>query len=379
MIVLLAAFAMGLQNRPMQTPIKHFVYIIQENIAFDHYFGTFPGADGIPAGAMLPSKPGGPPEVAPFHLSQTWIPHDLNHSWQAARTAMDDGKMDGFRGLNGRPICATPGTGSFPIDPEDIHPVDEPPVDTGRPPVSQGEQDSANQGAVRGGQFQNGRRWNLQPPVGPCPDWVKYTLSYYDYREIPNYWEYARKFTLCDAFFSSLPGPSEPNHLYTIAAQSGGMVNNPGPRVAGREDVYTFPTMVDLFEKSNVTWKYYDEKRNPHQHTLWNPLPGFRQFKENPKLMDHLVQLDQFYADVEKGDLPQVSWIVPTYNDSEHPPADSARGMWHVTDLVNAIMRSKNWKDTMIIVTWDDFGGFYDHVPPRRSTNTAMGRASRRS
>ncbi|MGC8668237.1 MAG: phospholipase C [Chthonomonadales bacterium] len=196
----------------------------------------------------------------------------------------------------------------------------------------------------------------LNPPPTPrVPETVQ---------DIPNYWAYAQHFTLCDHFFSSLSGPSEPNHLYTIAAQSGGLVNNPPPAVAGQDDVYTFPTMVELLEGSKVSWKYYDEKPNPKRHSLWNPLPGFTQIHDDPKRMDHLVPLAQFYEDLRTGHLPQVCWIVPTFADSEHPPADSARGMWHVTDLVNAVMQSRYWKDTAIIITWDDYGGFFDHVPP---------------
>ena len=141
-------------------------------------------------------------------------------------------------------------------------------------------------------------------------------------------------------------------------------MNNPGKGIEGEEGVFTFPTMVELLQNSGRTWKYYDEKPNPHKHTLWNPLPGFKKIAANPKLMAHLVSLDQFYRDLQTGDLPEVCWIVPTFADSEHPPADSARGMWHVTQLVNAVMGSEYWKDCAIIVTWDDFGGFYDHVPP---------------
>jgi phospholipase C len=93
-------------------------------------------------------------------------------------------------------------------------------------------------------------------------------------------------------------------------------------------------------------------------------MPGFRQFQRSPELMSHLVGLNQFYRDAKSGNLPEVCWIVPTPIDSKHPPADSAQGMRHVTDLVNAIMRSDAWKDTVIIITWDDYGGFYDHVAP---------------
>ena len=207
-------------------------------------------------------------------------------------------------------------------------------------------------------------RHRAEAPPGPPPDWVTNTLSYYDWHEIPNYWEYARRFTLCDAFFSSLAGPSEPNHLYTVAAQSGGLVNNPGRGIAGEDGVYSFTTLAELLQHSNHTWKYYDEKKNPKAHSLWNPMPGFKGISSSPEMMSHLVPLDEFYADAKANRLPEVCWIVPIAADSEHPPADSARGMWHVTGLVNAIMQSPAWTDSVIIVTWDDFGGFYDHVPP---------------
>ncbi len=122
--------------------------------------------------------------------------------------------------------------------------------------------------------------------------------------------------------------------------------------------------MAELLQNTGVSWKYYDEKANPHKHSLWNPLPGFKAFQKSPELMSHLVGLSELYADARAGTLPQVCWIVPTARDSEHPPADSARGMRHVTDMINAIMSGPNWKDTVIILTWDDYGGFYDHVMP---------------
>ncbi len=437
-MVLTAALAAPTSAQPATTPktvpmpLKHFVYIIQENISFDHYFGTFPGANGIPKGVKFAYRPGGAPEVAPFHLSQTHIPHDLNHSWQAAHVSADGGKMDGFLWGEWPQALAFYWKGPLPqLDPEDIMPVSGALVQAngtgggrraGRPRLrarraiaefdkdSDGKLDvqelaallatlpsphpdapavlqqfdadhngeigpleltaffrtqapqSGEDEAVAAGQLPT--QHLSAPPAGPTPPWVKNTLSYYDWHEIPNYWEYARRFTLCDAFFSSLAGPSEPNHLYTVAAQSGGLVNNPPRNIAGQDGVYTFPTMAELLEKSGVSWKYYDEKPDPHKHTLWNPMPGFRAFQKSPALMSHLVGLTQFYQDAKTGNLPNVCWIVPTAMDSEHPPADSARGMRHVTDLVNAVMRGPDWKDTVIIVTWDDYGGFYDHVAP---------------
>jgi len=426
-----------LKKVPM--PLKHFVYIIQENITFDHYFGTFPGANGISKGAKFAYQPGQAATETPFHLHQTAIPHDLNHSWQAAHVAANGGKMDGFLWAEWPQALAYYWKGTLPtLDPEDIMPVSGVlaqaggarggglrPIQRARALIRQFDADGDGKldgpemakavagtpslltaaGAIgattqavawlhqydRNGDGQIGpfematllravtpqgaegkavaagqlpTEHLTQPPAGPTPDWVHNTLSYYDWHEIPNYWDYARKYTLCDAFFSSVAGPSEPNHLYTVAARSGGLVNNPAPNLAGQDGVYTFPTMAELLEQSHVSWKYYDEKPDPHKHSLWNPMPGFRQFQKSPALMSHLVGLDQFYADVKAGTLPEVCWIVPTARDSEHPPADSARGMRHVTDLVNAIMGSSAWKDTAIIVTWDDYGGFYDHVAP---------------
>ena len=340
------------ENTP-EIPINHIVYIIQENITFDHYFGTYPGAGGIPADLKLPFRPGGKPEFGPFHLNKTAIPHDLNHSWQAAQVAYDGGKMDGFLWAEWPKALHYYWKGELPeINPAEIKPV----------PGLAGKGAPIFNNNIRNGQL-TGKRQKSSPSGRP-PDWVLNTLSYYDYHEIPNSWEYARRYTLCDRFFSSLTGPSEPNHLYSIAAQSGGLVNNPGPDIARKEAVYNFETAAELLQGNGISWKYYDGKPNPRLHSLWNPLPGFKNFTPNGELMKNVVPLADFFSDIKSGRLPSVCWIVPDGPDSEHPPHDSARGMWYVTELVNAVMTSDFWKDTAIIITWDDYGGFYDHVTP---------------
>jgi len=325
-------------------PIDHFIYIIQENHSFDSYFGTFPGANGIPAGTKLADQPNGPRTYAPFHLTRHAIPRDLSHSWQAAHTAWNNGAMDGFVWAEW-PESLRYFWGAQPLPTPNPNEVQEIPTPTPFPTPT-------------------------HPPKFPPPNWVLYTLGYMDHHEIPNYWEYARKFTLCDYFFSSLMGPSEPNHLYTIAAQSGGLVFNPPQPPSGEPGTYSFQTMVDLLESSNVTWKYYNGnvsltgQPKPKVHTLWSPLPAFEKFKNSPDLMAHLVPTEQFYDDLKKGVLPEVGWIVPSFRDSEHPPEDVQIGMRYVTRLVNAVMDSSYWQNTAIILVWDDYGGFYDHVPP---------------
>jgi phospholipase C len=346
-------------------PLNHFIYIIQENRTFDNYFGTYPGANGIPPGTTLPELPGGPLKVKPFHSTATHIPHDLQHTWQAARTAWNQGRMDGFlwaewpealRFYWGAKPVPTPIPGLV----ESVS-ISAPPVVRALSPNGAADDEDESAPDIEE-QTATALTPAAAPTLGSRPPWVLDTLGYLDFHEIPNYWEYARRFTLCDFFFSSLMGPSEPNHLYTVAAQSGGLVNNPGgPRV---EPTYSFPTMAELLRNSGVTWNYYTEQSNPHNHSWWNPLPGFEQFKSDPGLMSHLVKKAQFYADLKAGTLPQVCWVIPGFKDSEHPPQDVQVGMRYVTGLINAVMQSPYWKDTAIILVWDDYGGFYDHVPP---------------
>ena len=270
--------------------IEHILFLIQENHSFDNYFGTFPGADGLPPGTKMPLRPGEPGVVAPFHFTFT-ISHDLNHSWETAHASYNNGRMDGF-------ITAE-------------HSLD--------------------------------------------------TMGYYDDSDLPNYWAYAKKFTLCDRFYSSLMGPSLPNHLYTIAAQSGGEIRN---RALPPKGGYGFKTLAELLESSNISWKYYDGKANPHKFWLWNPLPGFTTFQNNRRLMSHLVPNTDYFKDLRNGTLPAVAWIVPNVRESEHPPVNLQLGMWYSTAFVNALMKSPYWKNTLLVITWDDYGGFYDHVPP---------------
>ena len=193
------------------------------------------------------------------------------------------------------------------------------------------------------------------------------TMGYYDGTDIPNYWAYAGQFILADRFFSSLAGPSLPNHLYTVAAQSGGLVGNiKQPPAEG----FDFATMAELLGSSGISWKYYEGGADPEEFGVWNPLPGFKTFMNSKELKSHLVDNTEYFRDLREGSLPSVAWIVPNFAESEHPPTsqhpptDIQLGMWYVTSLVNALMKSPYWRNSVLIITWDDYGGFYDHVPP---------------
>jgi phospholipase C len=199
------------------------------------------------------------------------------------------------------------------------------------------------------------------PDPSTRPTYVKNSISYYDYRILPNYWEYARKYTLCDAFFSSILGDSEPNHLYSVAAQSGALAYNVKKTETAQ---FLFRTLIDLLTPAQVTWKYYNAKTVATAPGVWNPLPAFPAVGGNPLLLSHIVETTEFYKDLQNGTLPQVCWLVPHGVQSEHPPQDIRKGMTHVTNLVNAVMKSAYWNTCAIIIIWDDSGGFYDHVAP---------------
>lgn len=319
--VLAAPAALFSQNAPAPIPgsekIEHVVWIIQENHSFDNYFGTFPGADGLPPSTCLPKMPGSKDCVKPFHMPPGQPLLDLEHSWETAHAVYDNGRMDGFVWTEGS----------------------------------------------------------------------SYTMGYYDEQDIPNYWNYARHYTLCDRFFSSEMTGSSPNHVFTVAAQSG-ETNNIGSlaqikRGMDDDDGFSFASIVKRFRGKNITWKYYVETKphpaggcvmnarlsnlacpDPKDFTLWNPLPGFKAIRENPAEMDRMVSQDQYFQDLKNGSLPQVSWIIPDFQDSEHPPEPLIQGMWYVTRAVNALMQSPYWKNTAIFLCWDDYGGFYDHALP---------------
>lgn len=154
-------------NSSSEIPINYFICIIQENHSFDNYFGTYPGANGIPPGTKLADRPNGPRIYKPFHLKGN-APSDLSHTWEAARTAWNHGAMDGFVWAEW-PEALAYYWGVKPIPTPDPDRVQGIPTPT---PVSLPPS---------------------QPPPSPPPSWVLNTLSYMDYTQIPNYWDYARK------------------------------------------------------------------------------------------------------------------------------------------------------------------------------------------
>ena len=332
--------------------IQHVVVIMQENRSFDSYFGTYPGADGIPRTAA-----GVPTVCVPDPIAHTCQRpfHDPNlvngggpHSAANAAADINKGRMDGFirqyhavlhtcRSVN--PNC------SFPL-----------PMDV---------------------------------------------MGYHDQREIPNYWAYAKSYVLQDHMFEANASWSLPQHLYMVSgwaaecatladpASCRNSLDTPvatGPKAEKFHNHYPtthydWTDLTYLLHKAKVSWRYYlNEGTQPDCEdpaavlcspkvqkakvpSIWNPLPSFTTVNDNKQLAN-IVPIAKFYADANKGHLPAVSWVVPSGVTSEHPPARVNVGEAYVTTLINAIMKSKDWSSTAIFLSWDDWGGFYDHVTP---------------
>jgi phospholipase C len=278
------------------TPIEHFITVMQENHTFDNYFGTYPGADGLPQGVCMPVNPKDPSNercVRPHHIEGQV--EDLDHSAATFETQYNKGRLDGFvYALNIR--------------------------------------------------NQNG----------------KLSMGHYDDRDLPYYWNLVDEYVVFDRFFSSDKGVSLSNHMFWVAAR--GVVESSVPPTG----FDGFPTIFDQLQASGVSWKFYvqnydsditfrtppdSEDADRISQVVWCPLLAMPRFVDDPTLSSHIVDLDEYYEDLRGNTLPAVSYIIPS-GASEHPPGSIRAG------------QSDSWESSAFLVTYDDWGGWYDHVPP---------------
>ncbi|MGB3681319.1 MAG: alkaline phosphatase family protein [Rubrobacteraceae bacterium] len=326
--------------------IDNVVIIAQENKSFDTYFGTFPGAEGIP---MRNGKPtvcskdpvNGKCETPYYNSKGTNLggPHDA----QAFTNSVNGGKMDGFLEMEraGRKVtCKGDGIEKY-FDPE-CSPADK----------------------------------------GAEPD----VMGYRDARDIPNYWRYAEEFVLQDRFFAPVRSASVPNNVARLngwaatcdtndPASCKSDLNIPNVRPKGAEpEKFSQTDITYLLHKNNVSWRYYVEKELKQGNTPLerNPMPSFTTVKQNGQL-GNIQDVENYYAAAKSGNLPAVSWVMSGPKNSEHPPASIQDGQAFVTRAINAVMQGPNWDTTAIFLTWDEWGGFYDHVPPVKVDQNGYG------
>ena len=297
-----------------RTPIKHVVFVVKENRTFDNLFGTFPGAKGVTVGMDTGSR------RPLIRGTDGRLPSDIPHCYRCAIQAWDKGKMDGFD----------------------------------------------------------------QPLTG------KWAYSQLHQSQIPNYWHWAERNVLFDDFFSSAWGPSFPNHLYTIAAQSSEARDNPRrppqsmsntfgcdappEQKVERYDTeghvgllrpcFDIPTEGDVLNRAHVPWAYYAATERQRGY-IWSAYSAIDRYRNDPaRWAKYIRPVDSLLGDIAANELPPVTWVTPRFELSDHPDYSLCHGENWSTQVVDAIMRSKMWKDTAIFLTWDDYGGFYDHVPP---------------
>src|SRR5215470_8016406 len=378
MSVLLASCTAGCQKdaaKPSVSPhrtyvvpagihkIKHVIIIMQENRSFDSYFGTFPGATGFRTrhgvrAVCVPNASGRC--TRPYHDAA-----DINgggpHNKRSAVADVNHGKMNGFI----RQARAARKTCHLNYDP----------ACAGR-----GRSD---------------------------------VMGYHTAAEIPNYWKYARHFVLQDHMFEPVKSWSLPDHLYLVSGWSAkcrtrspmSCANNIGgpytisqfgrairrQRATGRSPIdLAWTDITWLLAARHVSWAYYVQSgiqpdcanssaqtcfpvpQSPETPGIWNPLPLFGDVRQDHQL-GNIKPLSAYMRAARAGKLPSVCWLIPSGRNSEHPPASVHRGQAYVTAVINAAMRSADWKSTAIFLTWDDWGGFYDNVRPPKIDRNGYG------
>ena len=296
--------------------IEHVVIFVQENRSFDHYFGTYRAVRGFsdPAGGAF-AQPGYPApgfggRLMPFHLDTTKngeCTHDITHDWGPQHRAWNGGAMDAFV----REHVAAEGV---------------------------------SDGAL--------------------------TMGYYTRPDLPYYHALADAFTLCDRYHCSVIGPTDPNQLMLVSGTLDPDGRAGGPMLettTNRSPKFSWTTMPEQLRERGISWKVYTTPDNlsPEGDT---PFPLFTQYASDPELSSGAFGNQypaQFQADCQSGALPKVSWIWGPVTQSEHPPAPPTWGEYTTDQILQALTSNPElWAKTALFVTWDENGGFFDHVPP---------------
>lgn len=314
-------------------PIRHVVVVIQENRTFDNLFAGFPGADAPMTGRTHDGKT--------VELKQiTFARVTLDHFYKAGKTAYDHGAMNGF---------------------------------------------------------------DLIPPQAPFTKYTPY--SRVERSLIKPYWDMAQQYVLADHMFPTEWGPSFTAHLNLIAgtttvAQNESVVDMPmlnGAVVAGGCDspagtvtslitasgqylneagpfpCYSFRTIADVLDPANVSWTWYGAHW-PSGQSLWNAFGAIKKIRYGPDWSRHIVNTSkQVLVDAAAGKLPEVSWVIPTMPDSDHPGAGKPYGPSWVSAVVNAVGTGPDWQSSAVVIVWDDWGGWYDNVAPAQLDYRGLG------
>ncbi len=293
------------------SPIQHIVIIMQENRSFDNLFNGFPGADTAQSGM----NGGQSVALTPISLGDS---RDLNHSHTRWAQDWDNGRMDGFA------------------------------------------------------------------QSGMSPATLAY--SYVPEKDVEEYWTLAKQFVIGDRMFQSNTGPSFVAHQYMIAGQSAKVAENPtgsvwgcdaspdttaavladdGTETAGVFPCFDYQTIADLLDMKGVTWRYYAPSSADNFFIL-SAFQAVRHIRFGQDWQDNVISpSSRVLTDIQYGELAQVTWIVPDFAHSDHPGSGNEGPSW-VASIINALGKSQYWDSTAVFISWDDWGGWYDHVSPTK-------------
>ncbi len=324
-----------------RTPIKHVIIVVMENRSFDNVFRGFPGADTVRSGRGHAGQPIAL-QVAPFEGNC-----DPDHSHEAWIKDFNGGHMNGFDTTPASCIGANP---------------------------------------------------------SPTPAYYPY--GYVPYAEVKPYWDLASQFGVADRMFASQSGPSYPGHMYIIAGTSGNQTDDPSNalvwgcdapagttvpylasngQIAGTEFpcLYRQATMGNELDRYGIAWKYYSNNLSytatgQEYDVSTQPYDAFARVRFGPDWQGDVLSkqgVAREFFDIEAGQLPPVSWFNPPVIASDHAQATTNLGPDYVAALADALATSPAgyWRDTALFVTWDDPGGWYDHVAPRQLDRNGLG------
>jgi phospholipase C len=317
--------------------VGHIVVIVQENRTTDNLFPGFPGADTV---TTAPTQDRGTVALRPVRLEQG---PDVDHSHNNFLKQYDHGKMDGFDGVVAGHWA---GTAANPSD----------------------------------------------------------GLTYVPLDESKPYWDLAKQFTFGDRMFQSNSGPSFPAHLYLIAGTSSNVSENPAdvtwgcdgtpivtrladddpgavdgptapevPKTTTAPTCFDPPTLADRLEARNVSWTYYAPKIGTRNGDIWSAYDAVRHIRYGSGWTHVVSPENTILDDIRQNRLAQVSYVVPNFRESDHAAASDGSGPEWVATIANELGASRYWSDTVLIVTWDDWGGWYDHVKPPHRDKMGMG------
>jgi phospholipase C len=341
---------------PVVTPIQHIVIMVEENRSFNNMFAGYPGADTALKGACKPAAwcpKSGLIALHPVKLESTGVPlsgTDIDHSHHGFEVECAP---------NGKNVCQNDGFNLIRF----------------------------------------GESGNLQPAK-------RYPYAYVDRSETAPYWKLAQQYALADHMFFTETASSFISHQMmlsgTVALNDHQSVtdqpeeppwgcwspkgdvapildkNGTEHELPGVYPCFKWASIADLLDAKSVPWLFYvDKNPNPtgdFSGGVWNGFAAIHKIFYGPDFKKNISSPNtNVFSDITNGTLPSVSWVIPSLYDSDHPASGCNGGPWWVTKVVNALGTSQYWNSTAIVLLWDDWGGWYDNVPPPQISYTSLG------